>query len=228
MNSTAASLEQSAPREDSRPFLEPTDRASELLFGLIMVLTFTGSLSIANEGQSGIRAMLIGALGCNFAWGIIDAVLYLMNCIAERGKGLATLRAVRAASDPEEARRLIADALPPVIASLLEPAEVDSLHQRLRRLPEPPTRVRLGRNDWLRGLGVFLWVFASMFPVAIPFLLMDDATRALRVSNAIALVMLFLVGVAYGRSANRSPWLAGIAMVVLGSALVGLTILLGG
>jgi hypothetical protein len=33
-----------------------------------MVLTFTGSLSVADAGRADVRAMLIGALGCNLAW----------------------------------------------------------------------------------------------------------------------------------------------------------------
>ena len=53
--------------------LDPIDRVSEVLFGLIMVLTFTGSLSVAEAGHSEVRTMLVGALGCNLAWGIIDA-----------------------------------------------------------------------------------------------------------------------------------------------------------
>src|SRR6188508_1235548 len=101
--------------------LDPIDRVSEVLFGLIMVLTFTGSLSVAEAGRDDVRAMLIGALSCNLAWGIIDGVLYLMGCLAEEGRGLLALRAVRKAADPNEAKRLIADALPPVIASVLEP-----------------------------------------------------------------------------------------------------------
>ena len=79
----------------SQRVLEPIDRVSEVLFGLIMVLTFTGSLSVAEAGRDDVRAMLIGALGCNLAWGIIDAILYLMGCLAEKGKGLATFLAVR-------------------------------------------------------------------------------------------------------------------------------------
>ena len=67
--------------------LEPIDRVSEVLFGLIMVLTFTGSLSVAEAGRDDVRTMLIGALGCNLAWGIIDGVLYLMGCLAEKGRG---------------------------------------------------------------------------------------------------------------------------------------------
>ena len=64
----------------SKRLLEPIDRVSEVLFGLIMVLTFTGSLSIAEAGHSEIRTMLIGALGCNLAWGVIDGVLSRRSC----------------------------------------------------------------------------------------------------------------------------------------------------
>src|SRR6185503_2644072 len=98
----------------SKRVLEPDERIAEVLFGLIMVLTFTGSLSVAEAGRDDVRMMLIGALGCNFAWGIIDGVLYLMGCLAEKGHSLMTYRAVRAASDPRKAQRLIAGALPSV------------------------------------------------------------------------------------------------------------------
>src|SRR6184192_2791045 len=140
----------------SRRVLEPIDRVSEVLFGLIMVLAFTGSLSVAEAGRSEVRTMLIGALDAILAWGIIDAVLYLMGNLAEKGKGLLTLRAVRDATDPKQAHRLIEDALPSVIASIMEPAELERMHQRLKQLPEPPERARLGKDDWLGSIGVFL------------------------------------------------------------------------
>src|SRR5262245_55144232 len=62
--------------------LDPIDRVSEILFGLIMVLTFTGSLSVAESGRAEIREMFVGAVGCNLAWGLIDAIFYLMGCLA--------------------------------------------------------------------------------------------------------------------------------------------------
>jgi VIT1/CCC1 family predicted Fe2+/Mn2+ transporter len=65
-------------------------------------------------------------------------------------------------------------------------------------------------------------------PVAIPFLLLENVRLALRLSNGIALAMLFLAGYAYGNCIDRSPWLTGLAMVALGTALVGLTMALGG
>src|SRR5215213_8105903 len=103
----------------SKRVLEPIDRVSEVLFGLIMVLTFTGGLSVAEAGHEDVRTMLIGALGCNLAWGIIDALLYLMQSLAERGRLLMTYQALRKAADPQRERALIAGALPPLVASVL-------------------------------------------------------------------------------------------------------------
>jgi hypothetical protein len=208
--------------------LDPIDRLSEVLFGLIMVLTFTGSLSVYEAGREDVRTMLVGALGCNLAWGIIDAVFYLMGCLAEKGRDLATFRAVREASLPDRARRLLADALPSVVASVVEPAELEALRLRLLALPKPPERARLGKDDGRGALAVLLLVFLSTFPVVIPFIVMRDPVPALRVSNAIAVVLLFAAGYAFGRLTGRRPVWMGSAMVVLGAILVGLTIALGG
>jgi VIT1/CCC1 family predicted Fe2+/Mn2+ transporter len=193
-----------------------------------MVLTFTGSLSVAEAGRDDVRVMLIGALGCNIAWGIIDGVLYLMGCLAEKGGNLITYLAVRKATDPQKAQRLIADALPSVIATVLQPAELESIRQRLQKLPAPAEHARLAKDDWLGALGVFLWVFVTTFPVAVPFLFMSEVAPAMRVSNGIAVALLFITGFAYGRCVGRSPWWIGISMVLLGGILVALTIALGG
>jgi VIT1/CCC1 family predicted Fe2+/Mn2+ transporter len=216
------------PFNPFRRVLNSIDRVSEVLFGLIMVLTFTGSLSIAEAGREDVRTMLIGALGCNLAWGIIDAMLYLMGRLADRSHGLATYLAVRKAADPQEAQRLVADALPPVVASIMEAAELDTIRRRLMQLPEPPERAHLSGDEWLGSIGVFLIVFVSTFPVVIPFMLMQNVGPAMRVSNAIAIVMLFLTGYAYGSITGRHPWLVGLGMVVVGSILVAMTMALGG
>jgi VIT1/CCC1 family predicted Fe2+/Mn2+ transporter len=212
----------------SRRILDPVDRVSEVVFGLIMVLTFTGSLSVAEAGREDIRTMLIGALGCNLAWGIIDGVLYLMGSLAAKGESLTTFHAVRSATDSPEAHRLIAAALPSVIASVLQPVELEAVHQRLRQLPAPPERAALSGEDWLGSVAVFLLVFISTFPVVIPFIVMDSAVPALRVSNAIAIAMLFVSGFVYGRSVGRHPWVLGISMVLLGVLLAALAMELGG
>lgn len=215
------------PARPFRRILAPVDRISEVLFGLIMVLTFTGSLGVAGAGRGEVRTMLLGALGCNLAWGIIDGLLYLMSDLAHTARGLAVLRAIRRTADPQVARHRIAEALPAPIADALEPAELESLRQRLVRLPDV-ARPALGGADWMGALAVCLLVFLSTLPAAVPFMVIADGRLALRVSNGVAVAMLFICGVAYGRLVGRSPWLFGLITIVVGLILVALTMALGG
>jgi len=214
--------------KSTKRILEPNERISEVLFGLIMVLTFTGSLSVAEADRAEVRTMLIGALGCNLAWGVIDGVFYLMGRLNERGIGIWALRALHKAALPEEGHRIIAGVMPSTIANALGPTELESMRQKLVQLPAPPLRPCLRKEEWLGALGVFLWVFVTTFPVAIPFIFMDDVARAMRVSNAIAIALLFVSGYAYGRVTEYRRWLTGVVMVVIGAAIVALTIALGG
>jgi len=75
--------------------LEPVERISEVLFGLIMALTITGAVGVATADHFQIRTMLFAALGCNLAWGIIDGGMYLMARIGERGRNAVVAQAVR-------------------------------------------------------------------------------------------------------------------------------------
>jgi VIT1/CCC1 family predicted Fe2+/Mn2+ transporter len=218
----------SALRQRFKPVLEPMERILEVLFGLIMVLTFTGSLSIVAADSLSIRAMLVGALGCNLAWGIIDGGRYLMSRLHETGSKLVALRAFREVRDAETARRMIAEALPPLLASLITPDQLETMGQKLRELPEPPARARPVRDDWIGAVAVCLLVFTSTFPVVIPFILISDARLALRASNSVVVAMLFLCGYAFGRCTGLRPWAVGICMVGLGTGFAAIAISLGG
>ena len=178
----------------SKPFLTPNERIAEVLFGLIMVLGFTGSLSVERADRPEIRTMLIGALGCNVSWGIIDAVFYLMGCLAEKGDKIRTWRAFKKAQCGLSSDRIIYSVLPPMMAELLTPSTYETIRMDLSKLPDPPKHPGLAKDEWLAALMVFLWVFVTTFPVAIPFLLMHDVHRAIRFSNGIAILLLFLTG----------------------------------
>ena len=215
-------------QEAARRVLDPMERLSEILFGLIMALTFTGSISAASAGREEIRTMLFGAIGCNLAWGIVDAVMYLLETLSVRGRSLATLHAVRRTKDPEEARAVIANALPSLLAPLLRAADYDRLHRELIGLRDVPERARLTLQDFKNALGVFLLVFVSTFPMVVPFLVMQDPGRAVRACHLVGLAMLFLVGHRLGAFSGQGAWRMGFAMVGIGVLLVALTILLGG
>jgi hypothetical protein len=214
--------------KQSRRLLDPVDRVSEILFGLIMVLTSTNTLSVATAGRAEIGTMIWGALGCNLAWGIIDAALYVMGCLNERGRDLLMLRAVRQPVSPQEAQRLISESLPQSLASVLSPGEAEATRQKLVALPEPPAGPSLTKEDALRAAGICLLVFVSTFPVVIPFLFIGEVRPALRLSNAVAIIMMFLCGYVFARCTGLRPWPTGLVMVAIGCAMVGVAIALGG
>ena len=220
--------ENNATTQSTRdPVLNPVDRVSEMLFGLFMALTFVGAVSVTESGTE-VRALLAAALGCNLAWGLVDAVMYLVRTITDRGKLLTLVRSVRTAADTETARALIKESLSKPLAGLMTDSEVESVRQRIVALPSPPERPKLKSEDLLAALAVFLLVVASTFPVAVPFLIIDDIAWAKGVSRAIALAMLFFGGLALGRYAGYGSWKTGLMMAGLGAAVVAAVIALGG
>ena len=169
-----------------RRVLDPVDRSSEVLFGLIMALTFTGTISVAEADREEVRSMLVAALGCNIAWGLVDGVMYVVTALVQRAREAG-------------------------------PGAID---------PRPRTYLHL--DDFRGALGVFLLVVLATIPVALPFVFIHETHRAMRVSNGIALVMLFVGGWSLARHAGLSPWRLGTGMLLIGTVLVLATIALGG
>jgi hypothetical protein len=215
-------------KEEREPILSLVDRVSEMLFGLFMALTFVGAVSAATAGREEIRTMFITALGCNLAWGLVDAVMYLVRTITERGRTLSLALAVRSAKDAETGRRIVASTLSKVAAHLVSDAEIEAIRGRIVALPSLPEKPTLGREDALAALGIFLIVVAATFPVVLPFVFLADVGTAKIVSRVTALAMLFLGGLALGRYAGYGSWKMGFAMIGLGTALVVAIMALGG
>lgn len=219
---------QDTDAKPSERVLDPIARVSEILFGLIMALTFTGTLGVATAGREDVRELLIGMIGCNLAWGIVDAVMFLMSSMTERGRDLVTMREVRAAASPEQAHAVIASAISPMMTSLLTNEDVERVRQGVLQMQALPPAPTLTRDDWRGALGVFLLVFLSTFPIVIPFIVFRNVQLAMRTSNLVAIVMLFACGYFLARHGGYHPLRAGLSMVVLGILLVGIAIALGG
>jgi hypothetical protein len=210
------------------PVLDPISRLSEVIFGLIMVLTFTGSISAATAGRQEIGTILWAALGCNVAWGLVDAVMYIMSLLMERGDAAAALRKVQQAATVEEATEVMNEYFPPVVGAVMKPAQFEEIRLELKALPDPPTRIPVLWRDIRAAIQIFFLVVLSTFPSTIPFLLIDDAVVAMRTSNGIALLLLFLTGFMLGKRTGYSPWLLGVVVAVIGAVLVVMTMALGG
>lgn len=217
------------PEPAREPVLDLVDRVSEMLFGLFMALTFVGAISVAESRHDEVRSLLAAALGCNLAWGLVDAVMYLVRTITDRGRWITLLRSVRAAAaDAATGHRLIGDSLARHSAHLVSEKEIEAIRRRIIGLPSVPSHPQLQWGDVLAALAIFAIVVASTFPVALPFMLIDDVGTAQHVSRAVALAMLFVGGLALGRHAGYGSLKAGFAMAGLGTALVVAIIALGG
>ncbi|MBO9516155.1 MAG: VIT1/CCC1 transporter family protein [Variovorax sp.] len=208
--------------------LDPIDRNSEILFGLFMVLSFTGALSVASAGEKEVREMLVAAIGCNLAWGFVDGVMFVLRSIVVRARQAKLWQMVVSGEKPEAVHGLIAQEIGPLAASLGAP-DFERTRQWIVAQPAGVApRAAVTRQDLLGGLGVFLLVFGSTFPPTLPFLIFDELRTAMRVSAAIAVAIMFLCGYEWGRFAGMKPLRSALAMVVLGAAVEAVIIALGG
>jgi len=217
----------SEPAIDKR-LLSPIDRVAEIFFGLIMALTFTCTISVMESDRAVVKDMLIGAITCNVAWGLVDAIMYLLMTVTENGRSLTTFNFVRRTDDIDKAHLFITDALPPLIASTMEKHDIENIRQKLLKFPEPPTSNKLAFKDYKRAVGIFFLVFLSTFPIVIPFIFISNLHTALRPSHVFAILIMFFCGWIWGKYAGRNRFIMGTLTSMIGAILVLITILLGG
>lgn len=218
-----------------RRYLEPADRLNEVLFGLIMVLSFTLTAGLAiGDGPDATRQLLLATIGCNVAWGVIDGAMYLTTCLLERSRTQRRVRAVQAARDDATALAVVREAVEEAVggdvtdaATADERARLLALVRRLA-LRVPAERSRLRRDDVYGAIASGLLVMLTTVPAALPFLVIESPQRALRVSNLLLVAALFGVGYQWGRYSYTNRWGAGCVFLVIGLLLVGTAIALGG
>ena len=208
--------------------LNPVDRISEVLFGLIMVLSFTGAISASTDAREDVRELLWAALGCNVAWGLVDAIMYLMNVAIERGHAIMVIKKIHASHTPEESGQILKNEIQPAIAGLMTAKELSELSNRVKNLPEPSKKQLITGTDLWAGAQIFLLVFLCTFPVAIPFGIFDNLKVAMRASNGVALLLLFIGGFLLAGYAGFRRGTTAITYTLIGVLLVALTMALGG
>jgi VIT1/CCC1 family predicted Fe2+/Mn2+ transporter len=210
--------------------LSPDVSLCEILFGLIMVLTFTlGAGVAASEDPSEARALILGAITCNIAWGLIDAVFHVMSTRfvrSRRERLLEKFQSFDRSAAIEMLRRELNEQLEAITSEADRAQLYDRIYDALKKrtaivAPSDP-------NDIRGAFGVFLLVSLSALPAAIPFLFVTDAWQALRISNAILLGLIFLVGYRWAGLTLANPWKTGAGLMLLGAALVVVAIALGG
>lgn len=212
----------------SNSALDPVYRSSEVIFGLLMAMSFIGSISVATDGREEVRTLLVAALGCNLAWGLVDAVMHLVGIKTQKRRNHALLQKLHGSKDAAAGRALVADELPGPLAASLGAEGLETMRLRLAAAPLAMSRARLGGRDFGDAFVVFLLVVLSTFPLVVPFMVIDDTARALLTSRLVALAMLFLSGALLARYSDGNIWLNGLAMASIGALLMAAIMALGG
>jgi hypothetical protein len=213
-------------------YLDPGEALGEVLFGLIMALSFTvGARLLFEEEGLDTTELVVAAVGCNIAWGVIDAVLFVLGSLFHRSQRARFYRTLRHARNEAEALANIQEefGLEDEPLAIL-PDDRARLYQAILTLSAhaAPARARLLRRDFSAALVVFLLVSATAVPGVIPFLLLEDSDLALRVSNTVLVLLLFLGGYRWGHYTDSPPWRVGLAVMILGISMVLVAVALGG
>jgi hypothetical protein len=213
-------------------YLDQATSLSEVLFGLIMTLTFTlgAGLIIEEEGREGARQLLIATIGCNIAWGIIDGALYLAGQLFDRGRLRKVRVMVQDASSDGVASEMVAGEFDPFLEHVTTETERDDLYSRVvKNIRSSPVAANpITKADLMGALASFWLVFFASLPAAVPFMLMDDAYTALRVSNFILVGLLFVTGYRWAKYTLGRPWIVGFCFLIAGLAMVWIALMLGG
>jgi hypothetical protein len=207
--------------------LSPFERASEVIFGILMAISVTAAAEITQASEPEVGELAVAALGCNLAWGLIDGVIFLLHQQFERFQNHRIVLELREATGEEAFRERVRAELPPVVGSALTP----DAYAGLRRFVDAYEAKRpafWAPQEFAAAAGIALLVFLSTFPLVIPFLLMGDAWTALRISHGVAVVMLFVLGWRVGKWAGASPGWSGAVVACVGGFLAVACVALGG
>jgi hypothetical protein len=212
-------------------YLEPGESLGEIIFGLIMLLTFTLGASVLTAFDRGAALhIILAAIGCNLAWGIIDAAMFVMGSLFHRARLVRFHRLMLEAPSPEAGIAVVRGVIDDQYGSYIRPEDIDRMAEGIyqQSLTRPRSRQRVSRDDLIGALIVFGLVAGPSLPPALPFLLIDNRFIAIRLSNLILIGMLFWAGFRWAHHTDANPWWAGGLLALFSILLVVIAILLGG
>lgn len=220
-------------------FLDPIDRLVEGMYSVLIVLTFTLTVSVveANNmlGQmfasTTINQLFIAAFGCAVAWGILDGIMYIVIAALGRGQRFRLVAAIRSAANEQEGIELITEELDDVLPSATAGDERTAFYRTMYRKLKgtAPKQTGLGKEEFAGGLGIALIAFLAALPVVLPLLILQfNPALAVRASNVVAFAMLFWMGYRWGRYTGVSSWKTGLFLMLVGVVMMLIAIPLGG
>ncbi|MCG3145487.1 MAG: hypothetical protein HONDAALG_03098 [Gammaproteobacteria bacterium] len=157
-------------------------------------------------------------------------MLYISGQIFERARMKRLGQMIRSADTEQAAAAVVEEELEDLVGTTVDEAGRAELYQRMARhvRASEPRPLTIERADLFGAFASFWLVFFASVPAALPFLFIDDAKIALRVSNGILICLLFVTGYRWAHHTALRPWRTGLVFMTAGAALVVMAIALGG
>ncbi|MBP1929177.1 hypothetical protein J2741_001724 [Methanolinea mesophila] len=215
------------------PFLQENlslgNRLSECFYGVFMVVIITG---LINTGlpptESTLRILLIVALGVNVSWGIIDGVTAMYGGLVNRADYLRIANAYRDDPGSPEKRDAVARSLQGTMVENLTGEEQSGVIDMIGAgTPVTDKKFPATLSDWKVAIATLLIDFALIFPVIIPYFLIDTVRMAVFVSHTIAIVLLGGIAMVWAGKLGLNTWKAGITIAIISSVAIYSTYLIG-
>ncbi|VVB89936.1 VIT family protein [uncultured archaeon] len=206
-----------------RALLSPSDRHSEILFGLIMVLAITGTVGLGTGSRT---AVISAGIGACIAWGIVDGIIYVYSNLLERGRIALSVQETSTCTGEGCDLRKVKEELEGTIVDTLGERERHEVAQHiLIRLKPVENHTTVTRDDILGGFAAGTLVFVAGIPPLLPFIFLDGI-QAMWLSSTIGLIMLFGIGYRWGGYVGRSRFWTGVTMMSVGFAITAIVIAL--
>jgi len=219
-------------------FLDPIDRITEAIYAVLIVMTFTMAYRAIDASafptqpvSQLVTQLAIAAFGCAVAWGIIDGAMFILLSMLERGENTRLLTKMKKAPNEQAAIGVISDHFDESLETIMSEEEREQFYQQayLRLRDNEPKQIGFKREEFLGALGVLLIAIIVTLPVVLPLIIFrTDANLALRASNLMAIVMLFIFGDRWAKYAGSNRLKMGLLLAGLGVAMVLVAIPLGG
>ena len=217
-------------------YLYPHERLIELIYGLVIALAITNSVRLVGmSGTVDIDLMVQTALGAGIAWGIIDALLYLVVIVYERNRYIHVADDLQDSKDEKAALGIIQEDLEDSIIGTLDVEDQERIYKdvlgaqrRVGYADKARGASSLGREDYLGAFQVFLAMLVATLVVVVPLLVVKPPHVAVIASNLVALVSLFVVGYLWARHTRINKVKFGLLLAVMGAGIVIITFFLGG
>jgi VIT1/CCC1 family predicted Fe2+/Mn2+ transporter len=219
--------------------LDPIDLLAEVIFSVLIVLTFTLWFGVfklgANPGKvisvESMNEYILAAFGATLAWGMIDGIAYLLLSVLARGERHLLVTEIQAAETDQEAVDVIAGEFDHILEPITGEGQRQALYaDMLEHLRDSqPRRVGFQREDLAGALGSVLVAVLAVLPAFVPLVLLrQQPVLAVRLSNIVSFIVLFIAGYQWGRYTGANPWKTGLLLLGAGAIMVAIAISLGG